>query len=281
MASKSLFLLIVTAIAAIAGYPAGTWEDMIQSGAGLAKQGEYSQARTALENALQRAETLGQPGFQAVTMNLLGSVYLELGKFRKAEKLERRAILLWQDKGLRPNLNLCRALENLGQFYTRIRQYAKAESTYRRCLAIRTELEGERHPNTAIVLNNLGEVCRLQRKYADAEQLFRRALLLTENILGPEHPDVAVCLNNLATLQGDQGLLPPRSSVPLEFGRKLLASNIRPMPRVSPTWPRSTPKQAGTPRPRLSSSRRSRSPNGCMDPSTSRSAESSQTMPSC
>ena len=204
-------LLAASAVAANSSAPSNSpeteWDRTIQSAMRVMEMGEYLAAAHMIEHALELVEADDKDSLRvAITLNLLGPAYLEMGRWREAEVCDRRAILIWESHPEAGETSLCRALENLAALHTRMRRYARAEALYARSLAIR-EQSGSDFASVAIVLNNLGEVYRRQGRVADAERMFRRSLLRSEGILGPEHPEVAVCLNNLATLYGDEGQL--------------------------------------------------------------------------
>ncbi|MCP5114543.1 MAG: tetratricopeptide repeat protein [bacterium] len=150
----------------------------MQSATEIIEAGDYAAAAHLPERAVAEAGRQGVASASvAVTLNLLDSVYLEMGRWQDAEVLDRRAILIWESQPETGGLRLCRAFENLAGLHVRMSRHA--------------------HLSAAVALNNLGEVYRRQGKTTEAERMFRRSLLRSESVR----------LNNLATLYGDEGQL--------------------------------------------------------------------------
>src|SRR5581483_702696 len=134
----------------------------------------------------------------AISLNYLGLLYYEQGKYMQAEPLFQRALRI-QEQAFGPHHpNVTTSLKNLAFLYHAQSKYDQAESLCQRAVQIREQALGPEHPDTARALNNLAIICHAQGKYEQEEALFQQATHLLEQALGPEHPLLAYSLNNLA-----------------------------------------------------------------------------------
>ena len=138
-------------------------------------------------------------------LNRTGYYLSERARYREAEALWRRALMVSEQSLGDSHPDTATILNNLAQLYREQGKYEEAEPLYERALAIREQQLGAEHPNTAMSLNNLARLYYLQGKYNAAEPLYHRALAIFELQLGVEHPNTAMSLNNLAQLYHDQG----------------------------------------------------------------------------
>jgi CHAT domain-containing protein/Tfp pilus assembly protein PilF len=149
--------------------------------------------------AQSKSPDLSHPN-DADSLNEFARQYLKQGRYKDAEPLLKRALVL-REKALGPDHpSVASVLNNLGLLYVKQGRYADAEQLYQRALTIREKSLGLNHPDVAVTLNNLGSLYRNQGHYADAEPFYQRSLAIWENAFGPNHPDVAESLNNLAIL---------------------------------------------------------------------------------
>jgi tetratricopeptide (TPR) repeat protein len=143
--------------------------------------------------------------YYAVALNKRGIVYRAQGKYKEAERLLKRALVI-REKTLGANHpDVAQTLTNLANVYRDQGKYGDAEALHKRALAIREQVLGESDPRVADALNNLALVYWTQGRYSEAEGLYKRALVILEKALGAHHPDVAWTLNDLALVYGDQG----------------------------------------------------------------------------
>jgi CHAT domain-containing protein len=141
----------------------------------------------------------------ALSLNNLGYLYNEQGRYAEAEPLYQRSLAIREKALGRDHPYVAQSLNNLAELYRNQGRYADAEPLSRRSVAIRENALGRDHPDVALSLNNLAGLYQAQGRYADAEPLFKRLLAIRENALGRNHPDVALSLNNLAELYRNQG----------------------------------------------------------------------------
>ena len=129
----------------------------------LQTRGEFNDAKSALENALQIDETVYGPDHPnvAIRVNNLGLVLKDLGELQEARKLFERALKI-------------------------------DETVY-----------GPDHPNVAIRVNNLGGVLKDLGELQEARKLYERALKIFQTRLGEDHPSTIIVSNNLESISQD------------------------------------------------------------------------------
>src|SRR4051794_26718792 len=89
------------------------WIETMQLGQQQLRSGKYEAARTTLTGALDLARSKGaHPALEASTLNNLGDVADELGRFREAERCYKRLIALWESLGGEGRLPLVQPLNN-------------------------------------------------------------------------------------------------------------------------------------------------------------------------
>jgi tetratricopeptide (TPR) repeat protein/tRNA A-37 threonylcarbamoyl transferase component Bud32 len=163
--------------------------------------------RKILDEGARRiaAELSGQPLIQARLMDTMGIVHINLGLYRKAEELLRKALQLRRSR-LSPNHpDVLASTCNLALAYQNQGRYVEAEPLLRRALTAREKALDPDHPDIASSLNSLATLFRDQGKLDDAEPLYRRSLAIREKALEPDHLEVANTLNNLAILFKERG----------------------------------------------------------------------------
>ena len=141
----------------------------------------------------------------ASTLNNLGLLYSNQGRYQEAESLYRGALSLGQRWLGDEHLDVATSLNNLAALCNNQGRYQEAESLLVQALELKQRWLGDEHPDVASSLNNLAALYNNQGRYQEAESLYRGALSLGQRLLGDEHPDVASSLNNLAVLYNNQG----------------------------------------------------------------------------
>src|SRR5262249_30056439 len=103
----------------------------------------------------QQRRTQGQAEIdQAASLNRQGQQYQEQGRYKEAEPLYRRALVIYE-RVLGPNHpDTATILDNLAALYQMQGRYGAAEPLVKRSLAIREKVLGPDHPSTALNLNN-------------------------------------------------------------------------------------------------------------------------------
>ncbi len=164
-------------------------------------------AATEAELKQELKQTIAKSGGgsedEARSLNNLGLLYQDQGRYDEAEPLLKRSLVIYE-KTLGPeHLAVARGLNNLAELYRNLSRYAEAEPLYKRALSIAEKALGTEHPTVATILNNLAILYHAQGRYAEIEPLHKRSLAIREKTLDPDHPDVATSLNNLAGLYRD------------------------------------------------------------------------------
>ena len=134
-----------------------SWEQAMQRGKQLWMQGNLTEAEAVLEGVLRQANVSGRDDPRvAMTLNGLGSVYQDMGRYGEAEQSYRSAVLALEKTHGKDDPTLASALHNLADLYMETGQYEKAEPLLRQSLSIRTAALGPDDPDVAMTLNNLG-----------------------------------------------------------------------------------------------------------------------------
>ncbi len=170
-------------------------------------RGNTITAREILDRGAEkiRGDLADQPLLRATLMDVIGSVYLELGLFEPAEKLLEEALTTRQDNLSEDHLEVASSRQALASLYRTQGRLAEAEPLLELALPIQEKTLGPDHPEVASSLNGLANVRFLQGRYDEAESLYRRSLSAQERTLGVDHLDVSRSLNNLAGLYAYQG----------------------------------------------------------------------------
>jgi serine/threonine protein kinase/tetratricopeptide (TPR) repeat protein len=185
-------------------------KDMLQ---GVGPSVALGQDTTMLKGILDKtaarlgSEMATQPLVEAELRALIGRLYLEIGDYSRAEKMQRRALEIFRKLRGPDSPEAAAALNDLGLVLWKQGRMPETEGAHREALAIRRRLYGNEHPDVATSLNYLAGVYRRTKRLTDAETLMREALDIRRRLLGNESLEVAESLNNLGILFGDEGKL--------------------------------------------------------------------------
>ncbi len=162
-------------------------------------RGEKFTAQDLLDTGAARVdgELAQQPEIQASMLALLGSVYLELGLFEKAEPLLARSLVLREKLLGRDHVEVAESLYWLGRLKNRVADYPASETHLKRAVEIR-ERELPHQPALAEALSQLGVTLGTIGKNDEARQLLRRAVEIEEKAGGP---NLYKWLTNLAAIE--------------------------------------------------------------------------------
>lgn len=170
--------------------------------------GEETTAKQLLERGVERISEMDEkPELQARMLDVLGTVYGNLGNLEQARGLLERAIEIEIERSPagEDTLDLADMRDHLAAVLIQQSEYEAAESLWRSVLETRRRLLGPLHVDVASSLNNLGVALQEGGKAAAAEAPHREALDLRRKVLGNEHPDVAESLINLGNLLHEVG----------------------------------------------------------------------------
>src|SRR3981081_629069 len=126
MRNASLFLFCVTVFA-----ESPSWNSLMSEAAQLQKTGAYAGAQSKLEAALAEAELFGPRDTRlALTLNNLGALFRNQGKYDLAESHSNRALRIWTEIGS----PVTAALNNLAVLYVDQGRYSEAETYDRKAI---------------------------------------------------------------------------------------------------------------------------------------------------
>ena len=137
----------------------------------------------------------------------------------EAERLNRRALAIWEAALGPDHPHVATALNNLAFLLQATNRLVEAEPLYRRALAIDERSYGPDHPDVACDLNNLAELFQATNRLVEAEPLYRRALAIFLKFTvttGHPHPRCQVAINNYAGLLAAMGRSPEQVQARLD-----------------------------------------------------------------
>ncbi|CAF4155923.1 unnamed protein product [Didymodactylos carnosus] len=173
-------------------------------------QGEYSQALTCYQQALEiRLKALG-PNHPTVatTYNNIGAVYNDQGEYSQALTYYQKALEIQLNTLGSDHPTVATTYNNIGLVYKYQGEYFQALIYYQQALEILLKTLGPNHPTVATTYNNIGEVYNHQAQYSQALTYYQKALEIEWKTLGPNHPAVATTYNNIGAVYNDQGEYP-------------------------------------------------------------------------
>ncbi len=150
-----------------------------RTGSYLQEIQEYPDAEPFLKQHLKMIYEQSRnpnPSQVAQSLNDLGLLYYEQGKYAQAEQLLKPALAIFEKVFGLEDPHTVIILNNLATAYNEQARYAQAEQLSQRALAIAEKVLGPEHPDTASALNNLALLYRTQSQYDQAEPFFQRAL---------------------------------------------------------------------------------------------------------
>ncbi len=168
--------------------------------------GETISAREILDRGSERIrqDLKNDPELRAALMDVMGTVYYNLGLYDRAESLLLEALEI--NEAVSGNDPTTAAIwSHLGSVRRKQGRLEEAEDLFRRALALNRRLYGEPHPRIAEALNNLA-AARFHRNDPErAEDLFRQALEMRLQLDPPDYQDLAETQNNLAVVLYQRG----------------------------------------------------------------------------
>jgi non-specific serine/threonine protein kinase/serine/threonine-protein kinase len=139
------------------------------------------------------------PRVRADLMQVMGTVYMNLGLYTQAEPLlgeclETRGRLLGEEHP--DTLSAAQAMATLRQLEGRL---PEAETLNHQVLEARSRVLGPDHPDTLTSMNSLANTYAREKRLEEAEALHRKVLTARQRVLGPDHPDTLRSMLNLAS----------------------------------------------------------------------------------
>lgn len=145
------------------------------------------------------------PELQARMMDLMGTVYDNLGLYSQAEVLAQHSVDIYRRSVGSNNYQTMRAANNLGNILYDEGRYPESEKLYRETLETRRRLLGPEHLETLMSMNNLANSLYEQAHYQDSEKLYQDALVVARRVLGPEHRQTVIQMGNLVNVLAAEG----------------------------------------------------------------------------
>jgi tetratricopeptide (TPR) repeat protein len=165
------------------------------------EQGRYDEAEALLRAALEHAG----PRLATRTYNELAVMAMRRGRFEEAESLALQALETNRRLSAVPGPLTATITDNLAQICFLRKRYVEAEQHYRDAMSIWEATLGKRHPDTGKAYMNLAEFYHVRGRESGAEELYRRAAGILEPAYGKDHPLVLVAHNQLADVFRAEG----------------------------------------------------------------------------
>ena len=174
---------------------------------GLFKVSDPDEARgnaiTAREILDKGIESIGkdlaeEPEVLARLMLTMGTVYGNLGLYKKAEPIVERSVETDRRTLGEEHPETLQAMHTLAILYINLGRYADAETLFTRIIAARRRVSGEEHPETLRSMAGLAFVYRMLGRYDEGATLDRHVLDLRRRVLGEDHPDTFASMVGLA-----------------------------------------------------------------------------------
>lgn len=180
---------------------AQNWEDTYKKEIEYYLAGDFKNAIMYGEQSLKLAEAeYGKENDNyAKSLNALGVIFFNSGKYDKAEKLYSEALTLRKRILGEYHPDYLKILGNSAVLYHTIGEYQKAENLYFEILKITAETQGE-NTGYALILNNLASLKKEKGDFSNAEKFSIQACKIFKEKVGEKDPSYATSLNNLAEL---------------------------------------------------------------------------------
>jgi CHAT domain-containing protein/tetratricopeptide (TPR) repeat protein len=163
------------------------------------KQGDYAGAEKPFFSLVSEGGT-GNPKERSATLNGLGLVYTELGRYSDAEKCLLEAVSVAVQAGLEHDVQTAQAIGNLAELKREQSDFAAATPLYERVIGIYRR-EAQKTAEFARWLNNFGILQLSLGDHQSAFPLLQEALQLRRELLPKDHPDVGSSLSSMGMLE--------------------------------------------------------------------------------
>ena len=167
-------------------------------------------AREILDKASNEinAGLASDPVLQARMMNVMGTVYENLGLFSQAEPLLRRAAEIRREKLGERNRDTLQSMYQLSEVLTWEGKSAEAEELCRKTLDGRKSLLGSEDRDTLMSMSWLAWILFIEGRYPEAEKLDRESIELARRVLPPQDDVTVRAMSRLGTLLSEEGKYP-------------------------------------------------------------------------
>ncbi len=170
-------------------------------------RGNSITAREVLDSASKDVDSgLAQdPELQARMMDIMGTVYDNLGLYPRAEALTRRSLDILRKSAGPEDTETLRLENNLGNILYDEGKYTDAEKLYRHAYETFRAKLGPENVKTLQTMDDLANAIYEEGRYAESDKLYRDALEISRRSLGPDHRETLIQLGNLANNLDAQG----------------------------------------------------------------------------
>jgi serine/threonine protein kinase/Tfp pilus assembly protein PilF len=170
-------------------------------------RGNSVTAREILDQAAKDIDTglSKDPQLQANMMDIMGTVYDNLGLYSRAESLAQRSLEIFR-KTNGPNDAVTLAAENnLANILYDEGKFPESEKLYRHAYEALRRQFGVEDLRTIQGMDNLANAIFQEGHYAESEKLYGEALDIARRVLGPEHRQTVAQMGNLANNLTSEG----------------------------------------------------------------------------
>jgi serine/threonine protein kinase/predicted Zn-dependent protease len=163
-------------------------------------QGQKLTVEEVLDKAATRVQSAfpDQPELEASVRMTIGSTYLQLGLYKKAEPQLRRALELRQQHLGNEHPDTLQSVNELGAMLGGAGRWQEAEPLLREGLSAARPNLGVEHPTTLELLHNHAWVLANLGRVSEAAGLDRECLSIRRRVLGPENEETLATMRNLA-----------------------------------------------------------------------------------
>ncbi len=206
-------------------------KDLLESvGPSVARGQDTKMLAGILDQMAQRIgkELTHQPAVEAELRGLMGRVYLDIGRYDRAEEMQRIALEINRKLFGSESKETASALNDLGLALWREHRLPESESAHKEALVVRRNIFGDESTEVAESLNHLGDVYRHYQRPNEAEPFVQQALAIRRKLFGETNLVTAESLRVLSILRGDQGRWAEAEALAtkvLEIRRTRLGSN--------------------------------------------------------
>jgi len=182
--STAIFCLIslgVSLTSCTSGSSDDAWLSHQNAGRTALSKNDFAKAESELKETIGLLDGLkGHSLEKAVTLGLLGTVYNQTGRLKKAEEAQKQSLEIYESSPQATKAQLSSAYNNLSNVYYSLGRYEYASELNQKALKLIEESNGSDSLAMASTLNNEGLVQMQLGKSEAAKELFEKALSICE-----------------------------------------------------------------------------------------------------
>ena len=201
-----LLILAVTLLMACSKSREADWDRSMKSGASALGQGNFREAVTQFNAALDAAYTFQEDHRMADTLARLAEAHAGAGDLNEAGELYQRVLPMQRQFYGSDSEQVATTLANLGSLYQDVGRVDEAEAAYNEAMVMREKVLGTQHPDYANTLMLFASLRRQMGRDVEAESLNKRALGLCQQTR--QQRCIATVLDNLGSMYFEKNRLP-------------------------------------------------------------------------